>query len=100
MKAPSDSSRLRILSETACGPVSGSYLGCTLPQDPELVAQGWQRRFIGDARMANESAETYKDLGFEVRLEAMDADKLKDECSGCKVAFQAFKAVYTRRKTP
>ncbi len=95
--SPDKSSPLRMLSDSSCGPASGSYLGCTIPEDPELVAQGWQRRFIGDARMAKESAETYQDLGFEVRLEPIDADNLKDECGGCKIAFQAFKAVYTRK---
>lgn len=75
-----------------------SYLGCTLPADPQLLADGWQRRFIADARMAREAEDSYTELGYEVRLEPISLDGLKDECSGCKAVLERFNAVYTRKK--
>ncbi|MFQ5649409.1 MAG: hypothetical protein ACE5IY_05660 [bacterium] len=79
-------------------PESNGFLGCTLPPDPDLVAQGWERRFIADARMVRDAVDTYRELGYEVRLEPVEVEQLKDECSGCRVLFQQFKAVYTRKK--
>lgn len=83
---------------TRCQSDSGNYLGCTLPPDPELLAEGWERRFIADARMAREALETYSELGYEVRLEPVDAEALRDECSGCTALFSQFCAIYTKKK--
>lgn len=77
---------------------ANTYLGCTLPPDPKLLAKGWERRFIADPRMAREAVDSYGELGYEVRLEPISLDGLKDECSGCKAMLQRFSAVYTRKK--
>lgn len=77
---------------------AGDFFGCVIPPDAKLLADGWERRFIADARMAKDASETYRDLGYEVRLEAVPAEALKEECSGCKVLFAQFRAVYTRKK--
>jgi len=71
--------------------------GCPIPEDPELVAQGWVSRFFGDARMARDSAETYEMMKHEVRLEPIDTSNLKESCDGCKPAFANFFVVYTRK---
>ncbi len=42
----------RVLSETQ------------LKADPVLVAEGWERRFVTDARRAKEVTELYEDLGY------------------------------------
>ena len=76
----------------------GDFIGCTLPPDPELAAEGWELRFIADARMARDAVDTYQEVGYEVKLVALTGDSLKDECSGCKAIFQQFKALYTRKK--
>jgi hypothetical protein len=76
----------------------GDFLGCTLPPDAKMTAEGWERRFIADARMARDAVDTYTQLGYEVRLEPIDTDGLKDECSGCKALFKQFSAVYTRKR--
>ncbi len=77
--------------------LNGSYFGCSIPPDPQLIAEGWERRFIGDARMARDAVDSYTELGFEVRLESVDPGQLKDDCSGCKVIYAHFRAVYTRK---
>ncbi len=81
-----------------CAKNSGSALGCALPADSTLSAQGWEKRFLADARMAKEAVQTYSELGYEVRLEPLREDEMKDECSGCKSLLKHFKTVYTRKK--
>ncbi len=90
-------SSLHILK--SCHNENGNYLGCTIPPDPQLIADGWERRFIADARMARDASDSYRELGYEVRLEPVDAEGLKDECAGCKALFAKFHAVYTRKTT-
>jgi len=76
----------------------GSW-GCTLPPDSRLIAEGWERRFIADERMARDAIDTYTELGYEVRLEPVNTTSLREECSGCKSLFAQFSAIYTRKKT-
>ncbi len=76
---------------------AGSSSGCPIPEDPALIAAGWVSRFFGDARMARDSAETYEMMKHEVRLEPIDTSNLKENCEGCKPAFDNFYVVYTRK---
>ncbi len=71
--------------------------GCPIPDDPKLIAEGWVSRFFGDARMARDSAETYEMMKHEVKLEPIDTSNLKENCDGCKPAFENFFVVYTRK---
>ncbi len=41
---------------------------------------------------------SYRELGFEVRLEPVDTEALCAACDGCKDAFASANAVYTRKK--
>lgn len=70
-----------------------------LAADPELIAQGWQRRFMADARRVQEAVELYKSMGFEVLTQAVKPAELSDDCDGCRVivAFQ-FQTIYTRKQ--
>jgi hypothetical protein len=70
-----------------------------LAADPALLAEGWERRFVADARRAKEASELYQQLGFEVRAEPLRPTDLGDDCEDCKlvVVFQ-FQTIYTRRK--
>lgn len=70
-----------------------------LKPDPALVAEGWQPRFIADARQTKEATELYEQLGFEVRAEPVPAEQMGDECSDCQVLLLLqFKTIYTRKK--
>jgi hypothetical protein len=71
-----------------------------LEADPVLEAAGWERRFIADARRADEAMELYTQLGYEVRAEPVLSEELGDECEDCQLvaAFQ-FKTIYTRKRT-
>lgn len=77
----------RVLSETQ------------LEADPVLVAEGWERRFVTDARRAEEVTELYEDLGYEVRAEPVRPEELENECEDCQlILLMQFKTIYTRRQ--
>jgi hypothetical protein len=70
-----------------------------LEPDPELVAQGWERRFTADPQRAQEAMELYAQLGYEVRVESVRSVELADDCEDClSGAALGFKTIYTRKK--
>ncbi len=70
-----------------------------LPPDPELLAQGWERRFMADSMRAEETTRLYEELGFEVRKEPVIASELSDVCSDCGlVACKTYMTIYTRKQ--
>ncbi|MBF0276307.1 MAG: hypothetical protein HQM13_00890 [SAR324 cluster bacterium] len=82
-------------------PFQGTFVptsDCPVSADPALTAEGWNLRFYGDLRMAQESMDTYRDLNFEVRLEPVNTKKMTADCSGCVDFFTNFRMVYTRKK--
>lgn len=70
--------------------------GCVAPPDAQLLAEGWQRRFITDAERAKYAGEMYAELGHEVRVETIALEALKEECHGCLLILKQLRAVYTR----
>lgn len=72
--------------------------GCMSPPDPELIAAGWELRFIVDAKRAQDAVEMYVELGQEVHVESLALAELREECHGCLAILQQLKAVYTRKK--
>ena len=66
--------------------------------DPDLVAAGWERRFVTGGPRAAEVADLYRELGYEVRLEPVRQAEVPGGCTECQIAllFQ-FKTIYTRR---
>ena len=67
--------------------------------DPDLVAQGWQRRFMADPVRAKESIDLYQSLGFEVRTEPIKPSELGEECADCQlVVCFSYVTIYTRKK--
>jgi hypothetical protein len=48
------------------------------PPDAELIAQGWERRFIADGKRALDALEMYEELGHEVRIEPIVLEELKE----------------------
>ncbi len=79
---------------------AGQVYGCDLPPDRSLADEGWEWRCNADTRRTREMVDSYRELGFEVRLEPVDVDALCTACDGCKDAFAAANAVYVRRKRP
>ena len=79
---------------------NGFYLGCNLPHDPALTGEGWEWRCNTGQDRVGEIEDTYRELGFEVRLVPADVDGLSEACSGCKESLCAFSAVYVRKRSP
>jgi hypothetical protein len=70
-----------------------------LEHHPELIAQGFERRFTADESRTKEVVELYTQLGHEVRTVPVSAEELDDNCQGCRsVASVNFHTIYTRPK--
>lgn len=71
-----------------------------LRPDPELVAEGWERRFIADEKRAAEATTLYQQLGFEVCARPVRPEELGDDCEDCQLLVRLkFTTIYTRRPT-
>lgn len=77
----------------------GFQLGCDLPQDAKLTGEGWEWRCNADENRTRDVVDTYRELGFEVRLEPLAVDGLSDSCSGCKETLCALNAIYVRKQS-
>lgn len=77
---------------------NGSDLGCSLPVDAALSAQGWEWRCNAEGTKLRNVVESYRELGFEVRLERLDLRGLSEDCEGCKGTLEQASAVFVKRK--
>jgi len=69
--------------------------------DRRLVEDGWQRRYLADPDRANEAAESYRELGFEVRIERLTPDHFGPQCQSCaQTICSSYVMIYTRRPAP
>ena len=75
-------------------------------REEELVAEGWERRFVATEPRLQEAVELYEEIGFDVLLEPLPTEEeLKGagcEESGCTACFdvdrERYKIIYTRAK--
>ena len=68
--------------------------------DPSRLAEGWEPRFVVEARRVPEYVELYASLGFEVLADPVRRDHVAAACSDCRVAILLdFRTIYTRRRT-
>jgi hypothetical protein len=69
-----------------------------LEGDPELLAAGWERRFIADGKRAKEAEQLYRELGYEVLAEPVRPQEMKEDCEDCQLLMaMQFKTIYTRK---
>ncbi len=68
-------------------------------REGQLARAGWTRRFIAGPPRLEEAVELYETLGYEVRLEPVSSEELREECEGCALAPALFRVIYTRRRT-
>lgn len=67
--------------------------------EADLEAQGWTKQATYDEPRLGEMVATYRELGFEVRLEPARLDD--GPCRTClQVAPERFRTIYTRRRSP
>jgi len=76
----------RVLSESALQP------------DPTLIAAGWTHRFVADRVRAQEAVRLYRELGFEVRTEAVIVSEAAEGCADCQIrSLLDIQMIYTRK---
>lgn len=55
---------------------------------------------MADPARAREAVEVYTRAGFDVRVELLSPEELRDECASCQlVQAGLFRVIYTRRKS-
>jgi hypothetical protein len=76
-----------------------SYERDTSLSNAQLVADGFEMRFLTDEPRLSESVELYESLGFEVLLRPMnEADLSGDACTACMRSDpDRFRFLYTRK---
>lgn len=68
--------------------------------DAELIAAGWERRFLADPERAREATELYSSLGYEVKAHKLSPAEFGPLCGQCPAAScLSYVMIYTRRKT-
>lgn len=68
------------------------------PPDPQLVAEGWDRRFMADSKRLTEYTELYASMGYEVRAEKVKPEEISDQCADCALLIcRQFLTLYTRK---
>ena len=75
-------------------------------REEQLIAEGWERRFIATEPRLGEAVQLYKEIGFDVLLELLPTEEeLKGagcEESGCTACFdvdrERYRIIYTRVK--
>jgi len=75
-------------------------------REEELVAEGWERRFVATEPRLREAVELYQEIGFDVLLEPLPMeDEAKGtgcEESGCTACFEVdrerYKVIYTKAR--
>jgi len=76
-------------------------------REEELIAAGWERRFIACEPRLSEMVATYKDIGFEVLLEPLPSKEEMSQSgceeSGCTACFdvdpERYRIIFTRQKS-
>ena len=87
---------LDILSDTEN---YSSILKLDFPPDPNLIAQGWERRFMSDSDRIREATDLYTELGFEVRTESILPVELNAICGDCRLATcRSYMTLYIRKR--
>jgi hypothetical protein len=69
------------------------------PSHPELISDGWVRRFLVGQDRRGEVTKLYESLGHEVRLEKLRPETFAEQCGACPAAVCAdHLLLYTRRR--
>ena len=76
-----------------------------MKREEELVAAGWERRFIACEPRLSEMVAMYKEIGFEVHLESLPSKEEMEqssceesECTACfDVDPERYRTIFTRK---
>jgi hypothetical protein len=91
-------SKAKILSTFVEIEANRAKVESALIPDPELIAEGWERRFITDANRAPELIDLYQELGFEVRSVEVSPAEFNQACKDCGLTtLVPLFTIYTRK---
>ena len=69
-----------------------------LSPNSELIAQGWERRFMLGPDRLDETCELYTELGYEVHKQLVEPPVDNQTCFECQtVACKDYVTIYTRK---
>ena len=70
----------------------------SIPADPQLVADGWERRYLADPDRAREAIDLYESLGYEVKAQSLTPGDFGPNCGDCaSVVCSNYVLIYTRK---
>lgn len=70
-----------------------------MTREEQLVKEGWKKQTTYDEPRLSEMVELYKDIGYEVHVEAFVPEE-SPGCSECmKIAPDKYQTIYTREKS-
>jgi hypothetical protein len=73
--------------------------GSEIRPDPARIAEGWDPRFVVEARRVPEFVELYASMGFEVLADPVQHGQVAAACSDCRVVMLLdFRTIYTRSR--
>lgn len=84
--------------QSGCRAPAGGVLGCHLSGDPALKEEGWEWRVNAEGAKLRQVVDSYRELGFEVRLEPIDLSGLSEACWGCRGVLSQSTAVFVRTR--
>lgn len=85
-------------SDECAGRVVGG-VETSIRTDPELLAQGWERRYLADPDRAREAVELYTSLGYEVLEHKLSPEDFGEMCGDCPATVcHSYVMIYTRRR--
>ena len=74
--------------------------GYSVQDNPDLIAQGWVRRFMAAPDRATEAVELYESMGFEVKVVELTPADFGPNCTECGSSMcQSYVLIYTRKKS-
>jgi len=69
--------------------------------DPQLLAQGWTRRYLAGPERAQEAIDLYRQLGFEVLAHPLQPTDFGEHCHDCaSIVCRSYVMIYTRETEP
>lgn len=82
------------VSLTGDAPAASASAAC----DAVLEHEGWVRRSVAEPPRLDEIVALYRELGYDVHLEAIATGALERDCDPCVAGLGAARIVYTRRR--
>jgi hypothetical protein len=81
-----------------CNGGLGENAAFSIPADPQLVSEGWERRYLADPDRAREAIDLYESLGYEVKAQKLTPDDFGPNCGDCaSVVCKSYVLIYTRK---